>query len=625
MKIMKNGLPCLLLPALAFALIFSACDFNSSDNATNEKNPSGYPSNATFPGKSDGKIPTVADVSAINAVISNVESKIDLSALASDTSGAGATEIAATNEIVHITESGAYRFAGSYGGISIDEKELELHFIFDGANITNENGIAIDGTAVKKTSLVITLKDGATSTVTNSGSDANAIHIKGSLAINGGGTLNVTSGSKSAVKASKDIRITGATLNLAAQNHGIAGASVVAADCTINVSSADKDGINAECDEATEFTTDDGYVLLKNVRYTCDVQGDGIQADTVVYIDGGTYNIKTTGNFVQKTSANMTEYGMDADDFKYIYSNGTYKRIASDETSRYNASQLYGLSQGCKGIKVGEIEDADGNAITDGDYLIYIKNGSFTIDSTDDAIHANSGDVLIAGGTFTLSTYDDGITADGLTKITGGTIDITTSYEGIEGGYVEIAGGTISLAASDDGINAASDSASVTPHIIISGGMVTVDANGDGLDSNGNLLISGGMVTVHGPTSGADAGLDADGGIFINGGTVFVTSSSQMLEAPSSDSTQYTVVYKGQSTIAAGTTISLRDSNGSTVMSAATKKSAQAVIISSPIISSGASYTMYSGSTSLATFTVSSAVTQVGTSGGAQGGPGGRM
>ncbi|MCH5293010.1 MAG: hypothetical protein J1E07_04695, partial [Treponema sp.] len=79
------------------------------------------------------------------------------------------------------------------------------------------------------------------------------------------------------------------------------------------------------------------------------------------------------------------------------------------------------------------------------------------------------------------------------------------------------------------------------------------------------------------------------------------------------------------STIAAGTTTSLRDSDGSTVMSAATKKSAQAVIISSPIISSGASYTMYSGSTGLATFTVSSAVTQVGTSGGVQGGPGGRM
>ena len=86
----KNGLPCLLLPALAFALIFSACDVNSSDNATDKKKPSGSPSNETFPGNSGGKIPTVADGSAINAVISNIASKIDLSALASDTSDAGA-------------------------------------------------------------------------------------------------------------------------------------------------------------------------------------------------------------------------------------------------------------------------------------------------------------------------------------------------------------------------------------------------------------------------------------------------------------------------------------------------------------------------------------------------------
>lgn len=595
------------------SMFIYACNFSSSDDNLGSNTPPGEPFHGS--NNNNGEIPTAADTAAINMVISDVAAKTDLSILANNTAGTNAQEIAATDKIVSITESGTYYFKGSYGGISIDKKNLELHFIFDNTSITTENGVAIDGTENKGTSLIITLKDGTVNTIKNSGNDVNAIHIKGSLAINGKGTLSVTSNSKNAVKASKEIKIADATLNLTAQNHAIAGASVAAANCTINVTSAGKDGINAASDEAAEFTTDDGYVLLANVTYTCNVQGDGIQADTVAYIDGGTYNIKTTGNFVQKTSANMTQYDMDADDFKYIKSGSDYKRIASDETNRYSASQLYGLAQSCKGIKVGEIEDANGSIITEGSYLIAIKNGTFTIGSTDDAIHANSGSILIEGGTFTISTYDDGITADILTKITGGNINITASYEGIEGSYVEISGGIISLIAGDDGINAASDDSKISEHIIISGGEVTVDANGDGLDSNGNMLISGGSVTVHGPTSNRDAGLDADNGIFVNGGTVFVTSSNGMVETPSSKSTQCTMVYTSQSTIAADSVISLRDSDGTELVSKTTKKSCQALIISSPKISKGAAYEIYSGSTKLASFTAASAITTIGTSG----------
>ena len=579
-----------------------------------------------------GDVATAVDTAAFDATKETVKTKADLSELAANTSATDAKTVDATAEVVEITKSGTYVFKGEYGGIFIAKKELDLHFIFDGVTVSRENGVAIDGTEYKKTSLVITLKDGTANTVSNSGDDVNAIHVKGSLAINGGGTLNVTSSSKSALKASKEIRIANATLNLTAANHGVTGASVVAANCAITVLSAGKDGINAECDDATEFTAEDGYVVLTNVNYTCDVEGDGIQADTVVYVDGGSYNITTTGEFIAKNSPNRPS-GMTADDFKYVKSGNTYTRIASDEARRYSSSQLYGLLQGCKGIKVGEIEytDEEGKnvAVTDGNYLIAISGGTFTINSTDDAIHTNSGNVMISGGTFEIATYDDAITSDNLTKITGGNITVTASYEGIEGGYIEISGGTINVVSTDDGINAASDDINVTEHVIISGGDITVNASGDGIDSNGSILISGGAVTVHGPTTGGDAGLDADKGIVVTGGTLFASSTLGMVETPSTNSTQYVVSYAHQSKITAGSTVSLRDKKGNVLISVTVLKDCQSVIMSCAAMKKGATYYVYGGDTQMTSFKVSSVITTIGSTGnrfpggGPGGGPGG--
>lgn len=256
-------------------------------------------------------------------------------------------------------------------------------------------------------------------------------------------------------------------------------------------------------------------------------------------------------------------------------------------------------------------------------------DGTFNIDSTDDAIHANSGNVLIEGGTYTIATYDDAITSDNLTKITGGEITVSKSYEGIEGAYVEISGGTIDIVSSDDGINAASDNTSVVEHIIISSGNVKVNASGDGIDSNGSILISGGTVLVFGPTSDADAGLDADRGIVITGGYVFVTGSFRMVETPSRNSTQYVVSYAYQSKIAANSVISLVDGNGDTLISVEILKDCQSIIFSTPDLAKGSAYSLYGGSTKLTSFTVSSIITTIGSSGnsfpggGFNGGPGG--
>lgn len=620
---------------LAACIALVACDSDSS-SSTNPSNPFDAPGNSPFtnPGDSlggggQGTIPDETE-----SANGDVVSATDVSDLQdSESIPDGATVIEASDEQVVIDVAGDYVLSGEYSqGIVVSVANNETtHIYLNGATITNTNGIAISNTN-KKSSLIITVVDGTTNVVTNAGDDANAIHVKGNLSINGSGTLSVTSASKSAIKVSKSFVVIDATVNIDSANHGIAARSIEAQNATINVTSAAKDGLNAECDDdTTEFPSDysEGYVKLIDTTYACNVYGDGIQADTLVYIDGGNIDIKTNGVFVKYSSDNMTTYDLEADDFRYILSNGTYQKIASD--SNYSTSRLYALTQSCKGIKVGEIkyEDADGNevAVTDGDYLIVIKGDvAMNIDSTDDAIHTNSGGVLVKGGDITINTYDDGITSDYLTQIDGGNIVIQSSYEGIEGAYVKITGGNIDITSSDDGINAASDDTSISEYIVINGGYIVVNASGDGLDSNGSILITDGTVIVYGPTSGGDAGMDADSGIIIQGGYVFVSSSLGMVETPSQNSTQYVLSYAQNSTIASGTVLTIKNSDGNEICSVEIKKDCQSIIISVPEFESGATYTINSGSTQLASFTISGTITSVGSSvsSGGPGGPGGQ-
>lgn len=559
----------------------------------------------------------------------------DFDALSGDTDLSDATEVEQAEETYVISAAGDYVLTGTYSaGVSVKKGAGEVHIYLNNATITCDFDSAL---SIKKDNVVtITVVDGTTNTITSSNS--NAISSKGDLYINGTGTLNVVSTAKNGIKADGALVITDATVKVDAVNHAISAYSVNAKDCTITVNTANdgeaKDGIHAEIEDpdtaddisSVAWTADDGYVILNNVNYTANVEGDGIQADTYVYINGGTYDITTTAKFVSYSSANMETYELTNDDFRYRLNNGVYYKQASDAQV---SSGSYAMIQSAKGIKVGEIdyetEDDDGNVIsgeiTDGNYYIIIDGGTFTINSADDAIHANSGNITINGGTFTINTLDDAIASDYLTKIQGGTITVEYCYEGIEGSYVEINGGTVKLEyCRDDGINAASDY-NVSEYIKITGGDIYVNAYGDGIDSNGSITISGGKVFVDGPSDGGNGSIDSDTGLYINGGYVVAVGSSAWINeaTPKTTSSQYSLVYAGN-TIAAGTTLTLKDASGNTIVSFKTAKSSSSVVVSAPEITTG-TYTLYAGSRTLATFNVSSKITSVGTN--SQGGMGG--
>lgn len=568
--------------------------------------------------KTTAVAPIVYDVSEKESAVEKAAT-VDLSTLSKDVNADGATVL--SNDVTTITSAGSYILTGAYAGITVSVGNGETaHLFLNNATISGGEGIAISNTN-KKSTLIITACENTENEVVSTADDVNAIHVKGTLKINGTGTIKV-SAKKNGIKVSKGLSIADSTINLTAGNHALSARFIEAENAKINVLSAGKDALNAECDDETqEFTLDEGYVSLKSSKVFASVSGDGIQADTFVYITGGSVDIKTAATFVSYSTESLATYDLSEDDFRYTKSGDTYKKVADDVASK---GARYAMIQSAKGIKCGEIKyETDGTeyAVTkNSNYFIVIDGARVKINSSDDAIHTNSGNVLIKGGTLDLTTLDDGIHADELVKIDGGEITVNGSYEGIEGAYVEIGGGTIYITASDDGINAASDDESVNEHIIISGGTITVDASGDGLDSNGTIYVTGGTLIVYGPTTGADTGLDADGGILIDGGNVFVASSKEMLEIPASNSKSNVLVY-GVNTVQAGSEIILTNADGGEMVRITLKKQAQAIILSTPELATNGTYSLYADENLLASFSVTDTITAIGVrSNGRQGG-----
>lgn len=196
------------------------------------------------------------------------------------------------------------------------------------------------------------------------------------------------------------------------------------------------------------------------------------------------------------------------------------------------------------------------------DNEITISGGTITVNSYDDSIHANGGETLensetstgnvtISGGTVTLFSKDDGVHADGTLTVNGGTIDITGSYEGLEGVFVVINGGDISIVSSDDGINATTTSGD---GITFNDGNVYVYAGGDGLDSNSKtsyrgIVFAGGNIAVIN-TSGGDSSIDTENGYTYTGGSVLAV-------CPANGMTNEVTNCRNFSSVATKTTLNL--------------------------------------------------------------------
>lgn len=391
-------------------------------------------------------------------------------------------------------------------------------------------------------------------------------------------------------------------------SHGLdANDSVRIANATLNID-AGKDAIHAE-------NTDDaslGFIYIASGTIKAEAEGDGIAAGAYMQIADGTIELLVGGGSENGSKASSDNFG----GFMGGGHGGGRPGEMRPSGSQSSTTTTDENSTSMKGLKATN--------------SLLISSGNITINSADDSVHSDVS-VIINGGTFTIASGDDAIHAEDTLTVTAGKIDISESYEGLEALHIDVQGGDIKLKANDDGLNAAGGtdqsgteggrdgmfggdpggmgggkpgggghgggmSANSNGSIKISGGTLYINSSGDGLDANGTLEISGGHTTVVGPTQGDTATLDYDKSGIITGGT-FIGTGAQGMAQSFSDSEQG-VVAISVGNQSAGTKILLKDKSGNTIIEHSPELNFAVVILSSPDIKKGETYTLTVGSQS---------------------------
>ena len=435
--------------------------------------------------------------------------------------------------------------------------------------------------------------------------------------------------------------------------------------------------------EATK--TDTVRLVLDNAKIT-NSTGAAINvvsaAEAIIYTAAGTTNTVAD-------EANYTATGDDDPDAA-IYSTANLT-LAGEGSLSVKGSYEEGIhTTGGLVIASGTLEVNAANTGIKGKDYVDITGGIVNVTAAQDGIKSTNTDdesmgfTRLSAGSVTVSAGDDGLKAPHTLEISGGTLNIEKSNEGIEAQYINILDGDVTVNSTDDGINASlkdssSDTSSDTTSgtattgqqtqqnqngqvqqapagggaapggsqgstgqnqnmpqpptdgtmpgggggtfevvdaaINISGGTVTVNAEGDGIDSNGTATFSGGTVTVNGPAAGGNNALDSNGDLLLNGGTVTAGSTADMFEAPSSASTSGYLKITDSSALTQGSTVQVTDSSGTVVANyKITMSGVQLVLVSNKNIVKGQSYTVSvtSGSVDAASTIAASGASELG-------------
>ncbi|MDE5789990.1 MAG: carbohydrate-binding domain-containing protein [Muribaculaceae bacterium] len=440
-----------------------------------------------------------------------------------------------------------YRLSGSSpDGSLYMEGSYKSSIEFLGLNLSNSHGAAIDVQNGKRISMSVKsgtvneLADGA------AGNQKGCIVCKGHLEFKGKGELTVSGNASHAIYAKEYVEMKNCTVNIiSAVKDGVnCNQYFLMESGKLKIDGTGDDGIQVSYkDSADREAEDTGSVTIKggelNVNVTADA-AKGIKCEGPMLITEGTLNVSVSGNGIWDSSKSKTKASAS---------------LASDEdiTIEGGNLNLMATGGGGKGINCDGRLTINGGAVkinTSGGVVAYVNNNLYTN-------YTGNTDRLASD----MKSSPKGIKADGDVEINGGEIKVVTTGNGAEGieskSTLTINDGNIYVESTDDAINSSS-------HLYIKGGTVTVIASGnDGLDSNGNLYIEGGYIMAFGassPECGIDANEEEGYTVIFTGGTLLAVGGNNSVPSSKSGSVQPYV--SGSNTVSAGMEVSLTDSAG---------------------------------------------------------------
>ena len=378
-----------------------------------------------------------------NTIDPNGATVIALSDSGVSVTGMGAE--APDGHTVTIAYPGTYRVQGeiSDGQLVVDLKDFSggVYLILDGASVSCDDGPAIH--IVQADLTVVYLAEG-TENLLRDGADylvqegqekktGAGIYSADDLLITGEGALTVVGSAADGIRSKDALAIQGGDITVYAADDGLQASDFISVSGGAVAIGAYGDGIS----------TTDGYVEISGGDLRIVSGGDGVDAVTALDISDG--------------SVSVTAHGGPE----------SFPEIAAADIS-------------AKGLKAENIT---------------ITGGEITLSTADDGIHGGR-DVTVTGGSFTIASGDDAVHAAGVLEVKGVTIDISESYEALEGDTVRLSEVTVSAAAENNGVDAgeggvtayASDLTLKAPRAMSSDGVMnmlagSVFADADGTDS----------------------------------------------------------------------------------------------------------------------------------------------
>lgn len=459
-----------------------------------------------------------------------------------------------------LTEAGDYVLSGTLtdGSVIINASEdAKLHLILNGAHIASQSAAALYVISADK--VFVTLADGSENGVSAAGDSAEddyanvdaAIFARCDISFNGSGSLSVSSAKGHGIVSKDDLVFTGGSYMIQAANHGISG----------------KDSIRIA----------DGSFVVTAGKNCLDSDNDEDSDKGFIYIAGGSFDL-SSGNDACHC------FG----DFDFLA--GSMEISAADDGVHSDAALSVGggsitislCYEGLEGVTV----DISGGTIdiTSSDDGINAANGSS--DSAQDTNEGTPAD--FAGGAPDMSG-DPPEKPDGSGDTSGASGSMPDAPADMPEAPTNMPGGTGGGFVSGDDPFAADSSCLVT----ISGGMVRINAQGDGIDSNGDLVISGGEVYVSGPRNGGDGALDYNGSGTISGGIVVACGMGGMSQNLS-DGNQCSAMIN----LSGSGEIKLTDASGNVLLSYTPADDYSCIVVSCPKLAEGSEYTLSYGSAS---------------------------